>query len=74
MDIQNEASVGSKLLNAIKAQRSKNKYVLWGIYGLLGLLVMFILYQTFGFLIPSFGSADEINTETIENAENIGSE
>ncbi len=38
MDIQDDASIGSKLVNAIKVQRSRNKYVLWGVYGTLAIV------------------------------------
>ena len=59
MDIQMEAGIGSKLLSAIKAQRSKNKYILWSVYSVLAILLMFILYETFGFLIPNLSSSVE---------------
>ena len=58
IDIQNEASVGAKLLNAIKQQRSKNKYILCAVYSVLALLICYVLYQTFGFLLPSFQSSE----------------
>ena len=42
----------------IQQQRQKNKYVLWGIYTLLAFLVIYVLYQMFGFMIPSFSSGE----------------
>lgn len=65
VDIQNEASMANKLLNAIKQQRQKNKYVLWGVYAMLGLLVIFVLYQTFGWMIPSFSSTETPDEVTV---------
>lgn len=67
-DIQNQAGVAGKLLSMIKRQRQKNKYVLWAVYALIGCLVIFILFQTFGWMIPSFGSSEE----TIKVTEPIG--
>jgi len=48
-------------LNAIKLQREKNKYVLWAVYGLVGILVIYVLWSIFG---PLFASSD---TTTVEN-------
>ena len=57
-DIQKETSVSGRLLAAIERQRAKNKYILWAVYALLGALVLFILYQMFGWMLPSFSSGD----------------
>ena len=57
-EIQDEASMSGKLIQGIKRQRQKNKYVLWGVYALIGSLAFFILYQTFGWMIPSVNSSD----------------
>ena len=43
-DIQKETSISGRLLLAIERQRSRNKYVLWAVYGLIGLVILFILY------------------------------
>ena len=62
-DIQNQAGVSGKLLMMIKAQRQKNKYVLWAVYFLLFLLAFFVFYRIFGFLIPDLSSEVEITDE-----------
>jgi len=56
MDIQKDADVSGKLLTLIKMQRQRNKFVLWFVYFLLSMLCFFILYETFGWMIPSGGS------------------
>ena len=55
--------MSKKLLNQIENQRRKNKYVLWAIYLLLALLFIFVLYQTFGFLIPNMWETSDENDE-----------
>ena len=52
-DIQDQAGISGKILDAIQQQRAKNKYVINIIYDVPSLLVMFVLYQMFGFLLQS---------------------
>ena len=64
--IQEETSISKKMINAIEVQRRKNKFVLWAIYFLIGILIIFVFFQTFGFLIPNMGNFGNEN----ENDEN----
>lgn len=56
LSIQKDSATSHKLLLMIEAQRKRNKYVLWFVYGLMALACLGILYSLFGWMIPSIGT------------------
>lgn len=57
--LQKDANYSGKLLDLIHMQRRRNKYVLWLVYALMSILCLAVMYNTFGFLIPSLTEESE---------------
>lgn len=50
--VQSDIGLSSRLLNAIEAQRRRNKYVLWAIYALLFICFIYIMSWFFSWTAP----------------------
>ena len=55
----------------IKQQRNRNKWVLYAVYLLLIALVLYVLYEMFGFMIPSFSSGSPVEAEGQDQSNEI---
>lgn len=50
--VQSDIGLSSRFLNAIEAQRRRNKYVLWAVYALLLLAFLYMVSWYFAWLTP----------------------